>query len=143
MQPWTSFQRFRTPLEADYDISKVWNSLEMDQYFENPELFRGGLVQNSLEVDWYFEGSELFRSGPVQNSLEADRLDSLLQKTIKVRNFNPKWTRIFRKSESSNLKQTRLEHHFETDQICGFRIPSGLNFEGSWISGSFLKHNLK
>ncbi|GES84553.1 hypothetical protein RCL_jg22908.t1 [Rhizophagus clarus] len=36
--------KFRTPLEADYDISKVWNSLEADQYFKDPELFRGGPV---------------------------------------------------------------------------------------------------
>ncbi|GES93811.1 hypothetical protein RCL_jg27285.t1 [Rhizophagus clarus] len=46
----------RTPLEADYGISKVWN-LEADWYFEGPK-FRGGLAQN-LEADWYFEGPEL------------------------------------------------------------------------------------
>ncbi|GBC10447.1 hypothetical protein RclHR1_09630011 [Rhizophagus clarus] len=48
----------RTPLEADYGISKVQN-LEADWYFEGPE-FRGGLVRN-LEADW---SGTLVRSGP-------------------------------------------------------------------------------
>ncbi|GBB94500.1 hypothetical protein RclHR1_23690002 [Rhizophagus clarus] len=47
------FRRSRTPLEADYGISKVQN-LEADWYFEGLE-FRGGLVWN-LEADWYFKG---------------------------------------------------------------------------------------
>ncbi|GBB94748.1 hypothetical protein RclHR1_24070001 [Rhizophagus clarus] len=76
MRPWTLFQRSGTPLKVDYDISKVWNSLEINQYFEGlklfrgrsvfqrcPELFKGGPVQNFLEVDRYFE---------VQNFLETD-----------------------------------------------------------------------
>ncbi|GET03038.1 hypothetical protein RCL_jg8234.t1 [Rhizophagus clarus] len=52
------FRRSGTPLEADYDISKVRNSLEVDRYFEGLELFRGGPVRN-LEVDRDFEGPEL------------------------------------------------------------------------------------
>ncbi|GBB89225.1 hypothetical protein RclHR1_15900001 [Rhizophagus clarus] len=185
MRPWTSFQRSGTPLEVDYDILKVQNSLETDWYFEDSKLFRGlklfrgGPVFQSLELfrgrpnleaDWDFKGSELqFKVDQVilkiqnllskwtiifegldlsfnslsQRAMIFEELDSLSQQTIKVRNFNLKWTRIFRRSGFSNSKQTRLEPYFETDQICSFRIPSGLNFKGSQIFGSFLKHNFE
>ncbi|GBB90861.1 hypothetical protein RclHR1_17990003 [Rhizophagus clarus] len=239
MQPWTSFQRSRTPLKTDYNISKVWNSLEADQvqssleadqYFEGLK-FRGGpefrksrtqsrlkikktlifvliniklafiflglkevdqiilktsisKVQNSLEADRYieeanqdFEGSELEvnqrseRSRPSQvisknsNSKRTSILkvwNSLLKQTMifedldlsfiedhDIQRFRLSFTADHKvdqnisKSGSSNSKQIRLEPHFETDQICGFQIPSGLNFEDSWISESFLKHNFE
>ncbi|GBC07321.1 hypothetical protein RclHR1_00740004 [Rhizophagus clarus] len=138
-----------TPLEMDYDILKVQNSLEMNWYFEGLELFRDGPVQKSLEADWYFEGLELFRGGPVfqksgtlfrggslspellkvdwyfeanilgggrfWNSLSLQAMifeDSLSQQTIKV------WIFQFKADQSIS----KIELHFETDQICNFQI---------------------
>ncbi|GBB95461.1 hypothetical protein RclHR1_02540015 [Rhizophagus clarus] len=82
----SSFFRSRIPLEADYDISKVQNSLEADRYFKGPELFRGRPVQNSLEADQYFE---------VWNSLEADQYFE----GLKLFRGRP----VFRRSERSGL----------------------------------------
>ncbi|GET04396.1 endonuclease/exonuclease/phosphatase [Rhizophagus clarus] len=73
---WNSMSRqtikSRTPLEADYGISKIQN-LEADWYFEGLE-FRGGLAWN-LEADWYFEGPE-FKGGLVWNSKRTEEFQS-------------------------------------------------------------------
>ncbi|GES98981.1 hypothetical protein RCL_jg1016.t1 [Rhizophagus clarus] len=79
------FRRSRTPLEANYDILKVWNSLKADRYFEGPELFRGRPVfrrsGTPLEADYdILKSGTLIRSGLVWNS-------------------NLKWTELFRRSE--------------------------------------------
>ncbi|GES87793.1 hypothetical protein RCL_jg11250.t1 [Rhizophagus clarus] len=134
-----------TPLEADYDISKVRNSLEADydiskvrnleadRDFEGPELEADRRSERSgpsyFEADRYFEGPELqfevdrviskvrihFRS--VRNSLSQRAMifegpDSLSLRTIKV------W--IFQFEADQGI--SKMEPHFEVDQICGFQI---------------------
>ncbi|GBC07322.1 hypothetical protein RclHR1_00740005 [Rhizophagus clarus] len=92
----SSFFRSKTPLGADYNISK--NSLEADQYFEGlelfkgPELFRDRLVWN-LEADWDFEGPKLEADRRSERS-GLSRVISKQTGILKVWNSNSKWTRL-------------------------------------------------
>ncbi|GBB96899.1 hypothetical protein RclHR1_28670001 [Rhizophagus clarus] len=125
------FRRSETPLKVDYDILKVWN-LEADRDFKGSELEADRRSERSRPS--YFEvwNSNSKQTGilKVWNSnlkwtgseftFEADhniqrfgtpsRLDSLSQRTIKIFQFE------------ADQGISKMEPHFEVDQICGFQI---------------------
>ncbi|GES84554.1 hypothetical protein RCL_jg22909.t1 [Rhizophagus clarus] len=107
------FQRSRTLIRSRLVISKVWNSLSKQT-----------MIFESPELP-LAAGYDIRRSGL---SFVADHKEYFKVLDLPIRS-RPVYFKVF--SWNLILRQT------------SFQIPSGLNFEGSQISGSFLKHNFE